>query len=79
MDNNHIMMYVYGFFALLGIAGITGILKTIDWLIGQKYVTHNKCEKCRAEIYKTIATDHDLLRELNAKIDIILDKLGIQK
>lgn len=74
----HIMMYVYGFFALIGIAGIVGIFKAIDWVIGQKYVSHGKCEKCRAEIYKTIATDHSLLTGLDGKVDLILKALNLK-
>ena len=78
MDSSHLLMYEYGFFALLGVAGLIGGLKTLDWAIAQKYVTHSKCEKCRGEVYKSIATDHDLLKELNAKVDLILENLQIK-
>ena len=79
MNNiEHIMVYVYGFFALLGIGGIVGMFKAVDWIIGQKYVSHDKCEKCRAEIYKTIATDHSLLAGLDGKVDLICQALNIK-
>ena len=73
-----IAIYMYGFFALLGIASIVGIFKTVDWLVGQKYVSHSKCEQCRAEIYKTIATDHSLLAGLDSKVDLICQALNIK-
>lgn len=76
-ENSQLMQFVYGFFCLLGIAGIVATFKTIDWLIGQKYVSHHKCEKCRGEIYKTIVTDHDLLQKMDGKMDIMLDCMGI--
>lgn len=77
-NTEQVMMYVYGFFALLGIGGIVGMFKAIDWIISQKYVTHDKCEKCRAEIYKTIATDHSLLSGLDGKVDLILKALNLK-
>lgn len=77
LDNSQLMQFVYGFFSLLGIAGIIAIFKTIDWLIAQKYVSYHKCEKCRGEIYKTIATDHDLLQKVDSKMDIMLECMGI--
>jgi len=76
-DTSQLIHYMYGFFALLGVAGMVGAFKGIDWLIEQKYVTHNKCEKCRGEIYKTIATDHDLLQNMDGKMDIMLECMGI--
>lgn len=75
---DNILIYIYGFFALVGIGGIIGIFKAIDWCIGQKYVSHDKCEKCRAEIYKTIATDHSLLSGLDGKVDLICHALNIR-
>lgn len=74
----HVIIYMYGFFGLLGVAAIVGIFKTIDWLINQKYVSHEKCEKCRSEIYKTIATDHTLLTGLDSKVDLILKALDLK-
>ena len=73
-----VMVYVYGFFALIGLGGIVGMFKAIDWIISQKYVSHNKCERCRAEIYKTIATDHSLLAGLDGKVDLICHALNIK-
>lgn len=77
-DVQNLMTYVYGFFALLGIASVAALLKGVDWLIMQKYVTHHACEKCRGEVYKTIATDHDLLKELNGKMDLMLECMDIK-
>lgn len=73
-----VLIYVYGFFALVGLAGLIGALKVIDWLISQKYVTYQICEKCRGEIYKTIATDHDLLQKVDSKMDLMLDCMDIK-
>jgi hypothetical protein len=75
---NDMVMYMYGFFALLAVAGLVTAVKTIDWLISQKYVSHTKCEKCRSDIYKTIATDHDLLNKVDGKLDLVLDCMDIQ-
>lgn len=73
-----VLVYVYGFFSLLGIGAIVGLFKAVDWIIGQKYVSHEKCEKCRSEIYKTIATDHSLLAGLDGKVDLICQALNIK-
>ena len=77
-ENSQLVQYMYGFFALLGLAGLIGALKVIDWLISQKYVSHQRCEKCRGEIYKTIATDHDLLQKVDGKMDLMLDCMDIK-
>lgn len=77
-DTSQLVQYMYGFFALLGIAGLIAAVKTIDWLIGQKYVSHRKCEKCRGEVYKTIATDHDLLQKVDGKMDLMLECMDIK-
>ncbi len=77
-ETSQLIHYMYGFFALLGIAGIVAAVKTIDWLIGQKYVSHSKCEKCRGEVYKTIATDHDLLQKVDGKMDLMLECMDIK-
>lgn len=76
-DTSQLIHYMYGFFALLGIAGLVGAVKTIDWLISQKYVSHSKCEKCRGEVYKSIATDHDLLQKMDGKMDLMLECMDI--
>ncbi len=79
MNNiEHIMIYVYGFFALLGIGSIVGMFKAVDWILSQKYVSHEKCEKCRAKIYETIAVDHSLLSGLDGKVDLICQALNIK-
>lgn len=72
-ENSQLIQYMYGFFALLGVAGLIGAFKMVDWLIGQKYVSHRKCENCRGEVYKTIATDHDLLQKVDGKMDLMLE------
>lgn len=77
-EQSQLIQYMYGFFALLGLAGLIGALKVIDWLISQKYVSHQRCEKCRGEIYKTIATDHDLLQKVDGKMDLMLDCMDIK-
>ena len=77
-EQSQLIEYMYGFFALLGLSGLIGILKVIDWLISQKYVSHQRCEKCRGEIYKTIATDHDLLQKVDGKMDLMLDCMDIK-
>lgn len=69
--------YIYGFFCLLGIAGLVAAIKTIDWLISQKYISKTECEKCRGEVYKTIAVDHDLLYKMDGKMDLMLECLDI--
>ena len=78
MNLDEIAIYIYGFFGFVGMASIVGIFKAVDWIISQKYVSHNKCEKCRAEIYKTIATDHSLLAGLDGKVDLICQALNIK-
>lgn len=78
-DSSQIAMYTVGFFVLLGIGAVIGALKLLDWFISLKYVSHKKCEHCRAEIYKSVAIDHDLLRELNAKMDVVLEKLDFTR
>lgn len=77
-ENSQLIQYMYGFFALLGVAGLIGAFKMVDWLIGQKYVSHRKCENCRGEVYKTIATDHDLLQKVDGKIDLMLECMDIK-
>ena len=72
MPNSEFLMYMYGFYALLGISAFIGALKLVDWFISLKYVSHNKCEKCRAEIYKDIAIDHDILKDVQAKMNLLL-------
>lgn len=75
---SQLTQYAIGFFSLLGIAAIIGFFKIMDWLISQKYVSHLKCEKCRGEIFKTIAIDHDLLNTMNGKIDILLECFNVK-
>lgn len=78
LEIHRVLVYVYGFYALLTVAGIAMIVKAVDWLIGQKYVSHDKCERCRSEIYKTIALDHDLLKDIHGKVDLIIQGLDIK-
>ncbi len=78
-STEQITIYTIGFFVLLGLGAIIAALKLLDWFISLKYVTHKKCEHCRAEIYKSVAIDHDLLKELNTKMDLVLEKLDFTK
>lgn len=77
-DTSQLIQYMYGFFTLLTIAALVGAFKMIDWLIGQKYVSHRRCENCRGEVYKTIATDHDLLQKVDGKMDLMLECMDIK-
>ena len=78
LEIHRVLVYVYGFYALLTVAGIAMIVKAVDWLISQKYVSHDKCERCRSELYKTIAFDHDLLKDIHGKVDLIIQGLDIK-
>ena len=72
-DTEQFLIYMYGFYCLLGIAAIIGALKLLDWFIGLKYVSYSKCEECRDIIEKGIQADHDILQQLNTKMDLILE------
>lgn len=77
-DTSQLIQYMYSFFALVGVAALVAAFKMIDWLIGQKYVSHRKCENCRGEVYKNIATDHDLLQKVDGKLDLLLECMDIK-
>lgn len=77
-SQSELIGFFYGICGLFIIVFVIGIIKAVDWLIGNKYVTNLQCEKCRSEIYKMIATDHDLLRNLDTKMDLILDNFEIK-
>lgn len=72
-DTEQFLIYMYGFYCLLGIGAIIGALKLLDWFIGLKYVSHSQCEECRKVIEDTMAVDHDILQQLNTKMDLILE------
>lgn len=72
-DTEQFLIYMYGFYCLLGIGAIVGTLKLLDWFIGLKYVSRIECEECRRIIEETVAEDHDILQQLNTKMDLILE------
>ena len=69
-ENTGIMFYF-----LLGLGALIGAFKSIDWLISIKYRTKDECEKCRNLIYEAINKDRDLLVRLDAKMDLVLEKM----
>ena len=60
---------------MLALGGFFGAFKSIDWLISIKYRTKDECEKCRNLIYEAINKDRDLLVRLDAKMDLVLQKM----
>ena len=69
-ENSDIVIYS---FLILG--ALIGVFKSIDWLISIKYRTKDECERCRNLIYETINKDRDLLVRLDAKMDLVLEKM----
>lgn len=69
-DNNIIIFY-----SLITLGALVSAFKSIDWLISTKYRTKDECEKCRNLIYETMNKDRDLLVRLDAKMDLVLDKI----
>ena len=63
----------HGLYAILGIAGIVGAFKTIDWLIGLKYMTKDHCSTCRAEVAKTQSAENEKLARIETKVDMLLE------
>ena len=63
------------FYSLTTIGALIGAFKSIDWLISSKYRTKDDCEKCRNSIYETLNKDRDLLVRLDAKMDLVLEKM----
>lgn len=70
VDNINIIFY-----SLITLGMLVGAFKSIDWLILTKYRTKEECEKCRNLIYDAINKDRDLLVRLDAKMDLVLDKI----
>lgn len=60
---------------LVSIAGVVSAFKSIDWLISTKYRTKDDCENCRSIIFDSINKDRDLLVRLDAKMDLVLEKM----
>lgn len=69
-DNNIIIFY-----SLITLGALVSAFKSVDWLISTKYRTKDECEKCRNLIYETMNKDRDLLVRLDAKMDLVLDKI----
>ena len=63
------------FYSLITIGTLIGAFKSIDWLISTKYRTKDECEVCRNVIYDAINKDRDLLVRLDAKMDLVLEKM----
>ena len=63
------------FYSLISIGTIIGAFKSIDWLISTKYRTKDECELCRNVIFEAINKDRDLLVRLDAKMDLVLEKM----
>ena len=67
------------FYSLISIGSIIAAFKSVDWLISTKYRTKDECEKCRNLIYEAINKDRDLLVRLDAKMDLVLEKMKENK
>ena len=67
--------YYIFIYALISIGILIGSFKSIDWLISTKYRTKDECEKCRKVIFEAINKDRDLLVRLDAKMDLVLEKI----
>ena len=63
------------YYSILATGALVGVFKSVDWLISTKYRTKDDCEKCRNIIYETINKDRDLLVRLDAKMDLVLEKM----
>jgi len=74
MAENNIALY-----SLITLGALIGAFKSIDWLISTKYRTKDECEKCRNTIYEIINKDRDLLVRLDAKMDLVLEKMKDNK
>ena len=69
-EENNLILYMIAFIGVL-----VGSFKSIDWLISTKYRTKDECEKCRKVIFEAINKDRDLLVRLDAKMDVVLEKI----
>ncbi|MBR5304993.1 MAG: hypothetical protein IKU37_09235 [Candidatus Gastranaerophilales bacterium] len=69
-ENSDIVIYSF-----LVLGTLIGVFKSIDWLISIKYRTKDECERCRNLIYEAINKDRDLLVRLDAKMDLVLEKM----
>ena len=70
VENSDIVIYSF-----LVLGTLIGVFKSIDWLISIKYRTKDECERCRNLIYEAINKDRDLLVRLDAKMDLVLEKM----
>lgn len=67
--------YILTFYVFVGLVSLVAAFKSIDWLISIKYRTKDECEICRNVIFETINKDRDLLVRLDAKMDLVLEKI----
>lgn len=67
--------YILFFYGFIGLASLIAAFKSIDWLISTKYRTKDECEICRNVIFEAINKDRDLLVRLDAKMDLVLEKI----
>ena len=63
------------FYVIITLGALIGAFKSIDWLISTKYRTKDDCEMCRNTIFEAINRDRDLLVRLEAKMDLVLEKI----
>ena len=70
VQETNFLIYLVAFIGLL-----VGSFKSVDWLISTKYRTKDECEKCRKVIFEAINKDRDLLVRLDAKMDVVLEKI----
>ena len=63
------------YYSIIATGALVGVFKSVDWLISTKYRTKDDCEKCRNLIYETNNKDRDLLVRLDAKMDLVLERM----
>jgi len=71
--------YILIFYVFVGLVSLVAAFKSIDWLISIKYRTKDECEMCRNVIFEAINKDRDLLVRLDAKMDLVLEKMKDNK
>lgn len=67
--------YILIAYVFLGLVALVAGFKSVDWLISTKYRTKDECELCRNVIFEAINKDRDLLVRLDAKMDLVLEKI----
>ena len=61
-------------YALLGLTGIIGAFKTIDWLISLKYMTKDSCALRRQEVAEKQTKEDVKLTRIETKVDMLLER-----